>query len=220
MYGNYIITAGGGNILDVLGYCAPAVVAWVLMTLHFVAGFFVLNTPLMLQIEEALGVPRPYDLLATSDDMPSAMQKSLETGAPHVKSPSTSPKLDVISSNKCIESSLSARDVGDKTRMALTPKQRLTSILVRVGVILVEVFVGIMIPFFGDLLMLAGAFAILAAGFALPILFYVVHFWTHLPVMTKAFSIFLIVFCVFGMITGTYTAIDTIIKDASTYVFF
>lgn len=213
VYGEYI--GAGGSMLDALGYGAPAVIAWVFIVLHFIAGFVVVNTPLMLQLEEWAGVPRPF-AVHDAVDLKSGGKDVEEAGVVNTNSnaPITSDDLN-LAAGKAMELTFE-----DTRRLTLTWKQRMISIAIRVGVICLEVFIGILIPFFGTLLGLVGALSILASSFFLPYLFYLKRFWHETTVFMRTVLIFLTIAGVFFSITGLISSIDSIVASADSWSFF
>ena len=224
-------------MLDALGYGAPAVIAWVFIVLHFIAGFVVVNTPLMLQLEEWAGVPRPF-AVHDAVDLKSGGKDVEEAGVVNTNSnaPITSDDLN-LAAGKAMELTFE-----DTRRLTLTWKQRMISIAIRVGVICLEVFIGILIPFFGKvlernvfcmraglifltsskgtLLGLVGALSILASSFFLPYLFYLKRFWHETTVFMRTVLIFLTIAGVFFSITGLISSIDSIVASADSWSFF
>ena len=122
-------------MLDALGYGAPAIIAWVLIVLHFIAGFVVVNTPLMLQLEEWAGVPRPFSAKMKGSQQQQSGKDIEGDGngdASNDNVPITSDDL-----NLAAEKAMSLT-VEDTVCASLTWKQRMISIAIRVAVICFE----------------------------------------------------------------------------------
>lgn len=217
IYGEYI--GAGGSMLDALGYGVPAIIAWVFIVLHFIAGFVVVNTPLMLQLEEWAGVPRPYT--ARECDMMRARRqqsgKDIEV-AGSSGTPNDDPR-PVTSLNLAAEKATSI-SIEDTVCAELTWKQRLISISIRIAVICFEVFVGILVPFFGTLLGLVASLSLLASSFFIPYILYLKRFWNETSVLAKAFLIFLTICGIFFSVTGLISSIQSIIENADSYTLF
>ena len=122
-------------MLDALGYGAPAIIAWVLIVLHFIAGFVVVNTPLMLQLEEWAGVPRPFSAKMKG----SQQQQSGKDIEGDGKGDASNDNVPITSDdlNLAAEKAMSLT-VEDTVCASLTWKQRMISIAIRVAVICFE----------------------------------------------------------------------------------
>lgn len=216
IYGEYI--GAGGSMLDALGYGVPAIIAWVFIVLHFIAGFVVVNTPLMLQLEEWAGVPRPFT--AKECEMMHAKRQQSAKDVEVAGSSGTANDPRPVTSLDLAAEKASSLSTEDTVCAKLTWKQRLISISIRVAVICFEVFVGILVPFFPTLLGLVAALSLLASSFCIPYLLYIKRFWNETSVMAKTFLIFLTICGAFFSVTGLISSIQSIIENADSYTLF